>query len=234
MLHFVTENRRVQWDTYTMQDNNAVGLLIPLNLIYVSENMLELMLGQNSYRMFTEDGKIGYGIGDPDNRAGMTEAEAYSSWLNDVKTKERIFRTQLPLISVSQAHYDALFSLYYNTGSWKRVLSDVGVYDVYQAVKAQRWLLAADMIHDGKTDAGTRQREARVLQLADYTTSRTRTFLRSEGIKYAINQYTAGGLTESTKRQIETAYYRQTTAMIPGISELRKRELVNTLGKLGS
>lgn len=237
MLHFVTENRRTNWDTYTVQNTVSAGFLIPTNYIYVSPDMLALMLGENDYRMFAytaSDGKkrIGYGIGDPNNKAGMTEAEAYTAWLEDVKDKEVIFRRTLPLISITQTHYDALFGLYYSTGSWKRVFSDVGIYDLYTAVKAERWLLVADMINDGKVNPAARQREARVLQLADYTTSRTRTFLRSKGIQYAITQYNSEGISESTKRQIETAYYRQTTAFMPGMSELRKRELVNTFGKL--
>ena len=237
VLNFVTENRRTNWDIFTVQNAERVGFLLARNITYVSDEMIAIMLGQNDYRMFnyaTASGKraIGYGVGDAEAKAGVTESEAFSQWLDYIKQKERAFKASLPLISISQAHYDALFSLYCDTGSWKRVQSDVGIYDVYSAVKAQRWLLVADMINDGKVNPTARHQEARVLKLADYTNSRTRTFLRNEGIKFTINQYTTGNLTQLQQRQAENAYYRQTTAFIPGISEIRKRELVNTLGKL--
>ena len=237
VLNFVTENRRTNWDIFTVQNAERIGFLLARNITYVSDEMISLMLGQNDYRMFNysvNNGQaIGYGVGDPTVKAGVTESEAFSQWFGEIKQKERAFKASLPLISISQAHYDALFSLYCDTGTWKRVQSDVGVYDVYSAVKAQRWLLVADMINDGKINTSARRQEARVLKLADYTNNRTRTFLRNEGIKFAINQYTTGNLTESQKRQAENAYYRQTTAFIPGISEIRKRELVNKLGQLG-
>ncbi len=237
MLNFVTENRRTAWDTYTVKDDWRVNFLIAVTQLSVSDEMLQVMLSNNEYRMFrySIDGKnykIGYGQGDPTG-IGFTEVEAYSEWIEYIKEKERKFKSTLPLISMSQSHYDALFSLYCDTGNWKNVTSDVGTYDVFTAIKAGRFLLAIDMIADGKVNPAMRRAEARVFQLADYTTSRTRQFLRSEGIAYALKQYTSGGITtEFSKRQCETGYYRQTTAFIPGMTALRQRELIVKFGQL--
>lgn len=237
MLNFVTDNRRTAWDTYIVKDDWRVNFLIALPQLTVSAEMLQLMLAGSEYRMFrySADGKnfkIGYGYGDATG-IGITESEAYSAWIEYIKSKEAIFKSTLPLISMSQSHYDALFGLYCDTGTWKKVTSDVGVYDVFTAVRAGRWLLATDMIADGKVNPSSRRAEARVLQLADYTTSRTRQYLRSEGISYALKQYTSGSITtELSKRQCESGYYRQTTAFIPGMTNLRQRELIAKFGQL--
>ncbi len=237
MLNFVTPNRRTVWDTYTIKDDWTVNFFIATSQLHASSNMIKLMLANYQYRMFrySEDGKnfkIGYGVGDPTGN-GFTEAESYSAWIDDLKDREWKFKKTLPLISATQAQYDTLFSLYYNTGTWKKVTSDVGTYDVLTAILNQRWLLAADMIADGKVNPTMRRAEARVLQLADYTTSKDRIFLRNEGISYALNQYTGGIInTELSKRQCETGYYRQTTAFIPGMSNLRQRELIAQFGQL--
>jgi hypothetical protein len=237
MLNFVTENRRTIWSTHIVKDDWRVNFLIALTQLTVSAEMLQLMLSTKEYRMFrySADGKnfkIGYGYGDATG-IGVTEAEAYSAWIEYIKEKELRFKTTLPLISMSQSHYDALFGLYCDTGTWKKVTSDVGVYDVFTAVKAGRWLLATDMISDGKVNPIMRRAEAKVLQLADYTTGRTRPFLKSEGIAYALKQYTSGGITtELSKRQCESGYYRQTTAFIPGMTNLRQRELIAKFGQL--
>jgi len=237
MLNFVTENRRTIWSTHIVKDDWRVNFLIALTQLTVSAEMLQLMLSTKEYRMFrySADGKnfkIGYGYGDATG-IGVTEAEAYGAWIEYIKEKELRFKTTLPLISMSQSHYDALFGLYCDTGTWKKVTSDVGVYDVFTAVKAGRWLLATDMISDGKVNPIMRRAEAKVLQLADYTTGRTRPFLKSEGIAYALKQYTSGGITtELSKRQCESGYYRQTTAFIPGMTNLRQRELIAKFGQL--
>ena len=237
MLNFVTENRRTIWSTHTVKDDWRVNFLIALTQLTVSAEMLQLMLSTKEYRMFrySADGKnfkIGYGYGDTTG-VGVTEAEAYGAWIEYIKEKELRFKTTLPLISMSQSHYDALFGLYCDTGTWKKVTSDVGVYDVFTAVKAGRWLLATDMISDGKVNPIMRRAEAKVLQLADYTTGRTRPFLKSEGIAYALKQYTGGSITtEFSKRQCESGYYRQTTAFIPGMTNLRQRELIVKFGQL--
>ena len=106
MLNFVTENRRTIWSTHTVKDDWRVNFLIALTQLSVSSDMLELMLSTKEYRMFrySADGKnfeIGYGYGDTTG-IGVTEAEAYGAWIEYIKEKELIFKTTLPLISMSQ------------------------------------------------------------------------------------------------------------------------------------
>ena len=92
MLNFVTENRRTIWSTHIVKDDWRVNFLIALTQLTVSAEMLQLMLSTKEYRMFrySADGKnfkIGYGYGDATG-IGVTEAEAYSSWIEYIKDKE--------------------------------------------------------------------------------------------------------------------------------------------------
>lgn len=234
MLKYVNDpNLRTNWSDYVIADDFAVNFLVDSFQIYVSDNMIAQILGQTYFSMFNDGGHIGYGFGDVKKEFGYTEPEAFSDFLKNLKKKELAFKSTIPLRSISQTQYDALFSLYYHTGTWQRVVGDEGTYDLKYAVESENWNLAADIINNGKIDPDTRRREARVLKLADYSVDRTRAYQRNKGIQYARRIYKEGDIKDqSIIRQIEFAYYRQTTAFLPRMSELRKRELLIKVGQL--
>jgi len=229
MLQFVSERYRIPWDIHPIQDIWTTSRNINIYPITTSKEMLEIMLSNNRFRMFKENGSIGYGFGDADKVTGMTEQEAYSEWLDYIKLKERQLKKQLPLVELTQTQFDALMGMFIGVGKWRRIPSDEGIYDVERAVKEKRWKLVADMIANCNVkglDSRARLNEARVLMLGDYAVDKDRGWLRVEGVQHTRTKYVSGDLTESQKRQAEYAYYRQTGGgFLPNMAESRKRKV---------
>jgi len=231
-LKTVSQNNRIQWETF--QPINEWKLLYPFNstAMSCSVELIPLVLSHSRFRMSryldNTTYKIGYGYSDPTVNYGITEPEAYTDWIAAFKKKERDLKNQLSFVSaVTQSQFDALLSLYFLTGSWKTVVSSEGTYDIVDAIKKDEWYLVADMIANGKQDHDQRLREARILALADYNIDKDRTWLRIEGIQYARTIYSRGMNDLIAKKQLENAYYRETQAFLPTMSELKKREIAN-------
>lgn len=232
MLRFVDPERRIQWETFTVQDDYATKFRLNTGIVSVSEDMLALMLSYKSWsgvRYIDDDGeyKIGYGIGDPDDVQGYTESQAYAEWIGWVKNRQKILRAQLPIVAITQSAFDALLSLYLATGTWRTVVSNEGTYDLADAVKNGNWLLAADIISRGNIDPEQRRAEARVMQLADYSSFKTRNQQAVQGVLDLRKKYIVGIDNEFDKKQAEFVYYRQLGVFLPGMSQLRQRRVVN-------
>jgi len=232
MLLLPDANRRIQWETFTIQDEFAVQLIINKGIAIVSENMIGVMLAEKTWNgartLNPDSGKvdIGYGIGDIDDVQGYTESQAYAEWVGWLRNEQRKLRAQLPIIGITATAYDALLSLYVDTGDWRRVEANEGTYDLADAVKNGNWLLAADIIARGKVNPELRKKEARVMQLADYSVNKDRNMQVTQGIQRMRKQYVAGISNEFVKRQTEFVYYRQLGSFLPGMSDLRKRRVV--------
>ncbi len=231
MLRLVDAPRRVQWETYTVQDEYAVNFRINVGGIFLSQKMVDLILSYKKWsgvRYLNEDGEyeIGYGVGDPDDEQGYTEAQAYSEWVGLIRNRQKNLQIQLPVINMPQTKFDALFSLYLDTGTWRTVVADEGTYDLGDAVKNQNWLLAADILSRGKVNPELRRNEARVMQLGDYTNNKSRGQQTFRGIQEIRRRYVSGITSEFDKRQAEFVYYRQLGTFLPGMSQLRQRRIV--------
>jgi hypothetical protein len=230
-LKFVESQNRIQWDTFTVQDQFAVQFRINKGIAIVSEKMVEVILSTKTwssvrYQNTAGEFEIGYGIGDPDDEQGYTEPQAYAEWVGYIRNQQKKLRTQLPIVGVTQAAYDALLSLYLDTGTWRTVDSDEGVYDLADAVKNGNWLLAADIISRGNINPTTRKAEARVMQLGDYSAAKDRNQQIIQGVQRLRKKYVSGINNEFDKRQAEFAYYRQLGIFLPGMSQLRQRRVV--------
>lgn len=230
MLTLVDANRRIQWDTFTNQNKFTTQVLVNVGVASVSQQMLDVMLSEqqwNGVRYLDEDSfKIGYGIGDPTNEQGQTEADAYAEWIGDVRNRQKILRAQLPVVNLPQTVFDALVSLYVDTGSWRTIVADEGTYDLASAIKGANWLLVADILSRGKINPDLRRREAGVAQLASYVTTKTRSQLTIEGIQRLRKSYITGIANEFDKKQTEFVYFRQLGIFLPGMSQLRQRRVV--------
>lgn len=232
MLQFVDSTRRIQWDTFTNQDEFATKFRVNTGIAILSEKMSNLMLsykkwsGVRTFDTATGNYIIGYGIGDPDDYQGYTEAESYAEWISYVRNKQKTLRAQLPIFAITQSAYDALLSLYVDTGTWRTVEADEGTYDLADAVKNSNWLLAADIISRGNINPELRRKEAAVMQLADYTFSKDRNQQIIQGIHLLRKQYVNGISTAFDKTQAEFVYYRQLKIFLPGMSQLRQRRIV--------
>jgi len=231
MLRLVESNRRIPWETFTIQDEFAVKFVINVGVAVVSEEMLSLMLGYREWsgiryiNQATGDYEIGYGIGDPDDEQGYTEPQAYADWVGYIRNRQKNLRTQIPIVGITQAAFDALLSLYVDTGTWRTVQSNEGLYDLADAVKNSNWLLVADIISRGNVNPELRKKEAAVVQLGDYNTIKTRQQQRTTGIQKLRNSYVSG-LPEFERKQAEFVFYRQFGSFLPGMSQLRQRRIV--------
>lgn len=231
----VSPSLRIQWETFSKTEQQKWNSEFFISTQYqtVSEDAKSIILSNSRFRMFRYlDGnnnyKIGYGYGNPEKRDGYTEIEAYSEWIKELKRKENILQRQIPLLSLTQSQFDAILSLYFLSGDWKKIKGTEGTYDVLSSVREGDWLTVANMLANATENREQRLREARIIVLGDYFTDKDRTWLRNEGIQYTRTQY-VNSITDSfAKKQAEIAYYRQTNGtFLPNMREIRKREIVN-------
>lgn len=239
MIKIVSLPYRTQWEIFQPVDRFKTDFGVLTSMIKCSDEIIPIVLSNSKFRMYRyfddvlKTYKIGYGYGNPDQIHGMTEDEAYSAWIVEFKRKESELKKQLPLVSITQSQFDALLSLYFLTGKWRTIESTEGTYDILSAIKNQQWSLVADMIANGKTDRIQRQIEARVLMLGDYSTTKSRQWLRNEGVQYTRTTYISGISDNVAKKQAEISYFRQTMgAYLPNISDIKKREISLIVSKL--
>lgn len=229
MLTYVDADKRIQWEVYSVVDDFAARFKQAKSSIGLSNKMMAVLLSRYEYRGFRYlDGstyKIGYGYGDPTVVQGMTEDEAFAEWYGAIKNIEKNIVAQLPLTSIPQSVFDALFGLYLDTGTWRTVQSDDGTYNMLNAVRNANWLLIADILSRGKKNNGLRMQEAHIAKLADYVSTKTREQLSTAGLRYTRTSY-ANLTNELEKQQAEYSYYRQLGSFLPGMSDLRKRRIV--------
>lgn len=233
MLKTVAPENRVQWETFINQDEYATRMKFPTWGIMLSDKMADMILSYRKWqptRYFDDDSqthKIGYGYGDPDADQGHTEAESYAEFRGRLRNVQRTLSSQLPLTLIPQSTFDALFSLYLDTGTWRTLKADEGVYDLADAVKNAQWLLCADIMSRGIVNPEMRKLEARVLYLADYAIGKDRKQQTVQGIFELRKRYVGGIADQFEKLQAEFAYYRQFGSFLPGMSDLRKRRIKN-------
>ena len=230
-IRLVAAQHRIQWDTFTVQNTFAVQLLVNKGVAIISEPMIDFILSHKTwsgvrYQNSAGEYEIGYGIGDPDNAQGNTESQSYAEWIGFVRNEQKKLQAQLPVIGISQATFDALLSLYLDTGTWRTVVADEGTYDLADAIKNGNWLLAADIISRGNINPNIRKAEARIMQLGDYSSSKDRNQQIIQGVQRLRKRYVNGFTNESDKRQAEFVYYRQLGAFLPGMSQLRQRRVI--------
>jgi len=231
VIRFPAEQFRTQWEVFDVQDDFARQYNINLNLVTFSEDMMGVTLGFKEWSgiQYTDDlgdVRIGYGFGDPSIEQGMTEAEAYAELVEEYRQAQRIVKAQIPLVALPQTVFDALTSLYADTGTWRVVQADEGTYDMAFAVKNANWLLAADILMRGNVNPDLRKSEARVLYLGEYFWTKDRAKLTTDGIQRVRKSYVSGGLDPFQRRQAEFVYYRQLRAFLPTMSEAKQRRVV--------
>lgn len=229
-IRLVEASRRTQWETFRVQDEFATKFLVNPGIAILSESMVEVILGFREWRpvqYVSDQGlAIGYGRGDVMLEQGMIESEAYAEVISHFRNQQRIVRKQLPIRAIPQSAFDALVSLYIDTGTWRTVNANEGVYDLADAVRNSNWLLAADILMRGNVNPELRQAEARALYLADYTPLKVREQHRIRGLQRIRKEYVAGSLDAFQQKQAEFAYYRQLGAFLPGMTELKQRRVV--------
>jgi hypothetical protein len=232
MLTIVAAQYRIQWETFTVQNAFAVDYRYPVRRATVSDGMKDLILSRRTWsgvrKKDPTTGKyvIGYGVGDPDDVQGYTESQAYAEWVGDLRNRQKRLIAQLPILYITQTIFDALLSLYIDTGTWRTVQAEEGTYDLATSVKDGNWLLAADIISRGKINNDLRKKEARAMRLGDYSFTKTRNQQVAQGVQLLRTQYVAGIANEFDKKQTEFVYYRQFGTFLPGMTQLRQRRVI--------
>lgn len=239
LLQYVNQEDRIAWEQFRVVNEFQTTFLQNVGAIQITQDMIDVILALRQWRGFrytdsNDNDAIGYGIGDPFVEQGMTEDEAYAELIGYIRQKEKTLRAQLPVISIQGTVFNALLSLFIDTGTWRRVKSGNNNYDILYAVQNNNPLLLADMLATGTINPNLRKLEAEVVRLGSYTIRSSRNQKMVEGLGYIRKQYTTNAITSAQqRRQAEFAYFRQTATFgregvfLPGMSQIRQRMILN-------
>ena len=219
---FSVANTSIVNDTKLVKDFEASNEVI--NFIIRTENY-------TPYSYLDLDGvtKIGYNLNINTDSNGLTEAEAYNIFIDQLKIAERKLKKLLPIETLSQSQYDGLLSVYYKTGDFKKVGTEQRKFDVYDYVKNKQWNYYATALTNCGNDRITRQLEARIIMLGDYGIEKKRDFIKAASLKALERDYPIKMQTDKQKLQAERVYFVETSRFLPGMDQARMR-LVKALG----
>ena len=219
------------WTDYTIRDNDLYTLEIDINDVYASDSIILIALNLNAYTGY--DNK-GYGVKSTVDR-GITEQESYDTWSQLFQTTQRTLkkqllslgtsRTSLGLTSLPQSVYDGIMLYYWVTGTILTVTAGEGVYDTKDAILNKDWSKLASMMMRSNVYKQHCIRAATVLRLADYGTSKSRTWLRTTGIYKMRANNQIGLLNNDELRQARFAYYAETLDFLPLTPDSIKRDI---------
>ena len=194
----------------------------------LSSTALDRILMRTHFKAYAEDGVIGYVTSDVNEsyRYGITHAEAYSHWIENVKVFEKKIRQILgATFTLTQCEYDGLVSFLVNTGQLNTVTTVSGSYDLKTQILAKEWSTVASMIARDKTDSNSGGKDTSTIMLGDQGIVQSKSWSRNRGLQRLRRTFAT--LRDGYKiRQAEHTYYRETQQFLPNMSELRKREVV--------
>lgn len=219
----------VKWSEFTIRNTLDTSLTDVIENRELSSKALNMLLQNSRYNMYTDKGKIGYLTPDSAESYtyGMTEAEAYSDWVIDLKKKEKSFKNAMPANRLlTQAQYDGLVAFYYVTNQINKVVTVNGTYELREQILAGEWETVASMILRDRRDFNLNRKAGTVIVLGDYGRLLGRSWLRNQGLQRLRRNYLSI-VDGYQKRQAEHSYYRETQKFLPGMSEMRQREVVN-------
>lgn len=228
----ITEENLVEFELYTPLDRDLVTNKIPLKNLEASTSLIGLSLAQRRWKGYSyNDGadRIGYGTTRDVDGVGLTEEQSYSDWLEDFKNTERKFKKNVPLAEMTQTQYDALLSMYYNTGTLRFTGTELRQFPIFEYIKQEQWNYVATALVNSGDNRLLRQTEARIMMLGDYGKIKSRVDIKESGIQDMRKRYTK--LNDLQKRQAEYVYYSETRRFIPNMPEMRKRQIVTLYNK---
>jgi hypothetical protein len=114
---------------------------------------------------------------------------------------------------------------YWITGTILTVTANEGIYDTKDAILNKDWSKLASMMMRSNVYKQHCIRAATVLRLADYGTSKSRTWLRTNGIYKMRANNQIGLLNNDELRQARFAYYAETLDFLPLTPESIKRDI---------
>lgn len=238
MLNFnltpvVDNTNLIDYDLFTVLDSTGTNTLINLSELEASDKLINFKLRKTKWVGYKKDINgstvIGYQKKVDINGLGLTEAGAYSIWIEMFKDVERRFKKLFPLNTLSQSQYDAMLSLYADTGSFSHLGTDDRKFNLLDNINNRLWNYVATAMTLSGLHRGTRQSEAKILMLSDYGIYKNRSLIKEEGIQTLVKEYGTGQLNDEQKKQAEYVYYAETNRFLPNMTESRKRLLAKLL-----
>lgn len=223
------KNELIDFSEYTVYNKTDTANPKAITDHELSTTALNRILMRSRFNTYTTAGVIGYVTADTDEskyKYGITHAEAYSHWIENVKVFEKRIRQVLgTTFTLTQCQYDGLVSFFVNTGQLNTVTTISGSYDLKTQILAKEWSTVASMIARDKTDYNSGGKDASTIMLGDHGIVQSKEWSRNRGLQ--ILRRTFATLRDGYNiRQAEHTYYRETQQFLPNMSELRKREVV--------
>lgn len=230
----ITDDMLIDYTTFSVVDSSRVNDLKPVKDFEASDEIINFILRTEKYTPYSYidlDGstKIGYNLSIGIDSNGLTEVEAYNIFIDQLKIAERKLKKLLPLDTLTQSQYDGLLSVYYKTGDFKKVGTQIRTFDVYDYVKNRQWNYYATALTNSGVDRAIRQLEAKIIMLGDYGTEKKRDFIKAASLKAVERDYPRKMTTDIQKLQAERVYFVETKRFLPGMDQARMR-LVKQLG----
>jgi len=225
----VDSKNLIDYSLFTVIDSAAVNTSIFLSELEASDKLINAKLRSIKWLGYNKNSVIGYKRTVGLNGNGLTEAEAYTIWIEEFKDKERAFKKQFPLTSLTQAQYDAMLSLYADTGTFSRVGNATRQFEIFDFVTDKKWDHVATALTLSGANRLDRQIDAKILMLGDYGTYRDRSYIKEDGIQTLLKEYITNQMTDEQRSQAEYVYYAETKRFLPNMTESRKRLLAKQL-----
>ena len=134
-LQSTVDNKNlIDFGLFTVIDSTAVNTLINLSEHEASDKLINLKLKHTKWLGYSKNSVIGYNGTVGLTGTGLTEAAAYTIWIEEFKDKERRFKKQFPLNQLSQSQYDAMLSLYVDTGTFINVGTELRKFQLLEFI----------------------------------------------------------------------------------------------------
>lgn len=234
--NIITKDDLIPFDLFPVSDQDAATKLVNIKFLEASDKLINFVIRNIKWRGYAykdvdNQVKIGYNLTEGVNSLGLTEEQSYNIWIDKFKEKERLFKKIFVLDSLTQSQYDGLLSMYYFTGDWTSVGTDIRKFKLYDDIKARKWDYVATAMSNSGANRIIRQHEAKIIMLADYGVEKDRMLIKEQGIQNIVKHYPTRLLDDRARAQAEYVYYAETNRFLPKTPESRKRILAKQLNR---
>jgi hypothetical protein len=230
----VTAGDLIAYDLFPVLDRDAVSDVVLIKYLEASDKIINFLLRNIKWRGYVyldvdNREKIGYNLEVGLDSYGLTEADAYRIWIENFKDVERKFKKVMVLDRLSQSQYDGLLSMYYMTGDYTKVGTDIRKFNLFDDIKNRKWDYVASAMSNSGADRIMRQNEAKIIMLADYGVPKDRSLIKEQSLQDIVKRYPSRLLNDTARAQAEYVYYAETGRFLPKTSDSRKRILARQL-----
>ena len=224
ILSKINDKFKTSWDEFIVKDQDALDTQFDIDNISASEKLKLLALNMGRYSGY--DG-FGYDIGNASR--GITEQEAFNIWNQDFQKRQRTLIKQLGsfnIKTISQPVFDGLMLYYIINGNVLTVTSFEGQYELRDYVVNKDWDIVASMIKRSNFNRQFCSTASSIIKLSDYGKSKTRTWMRQNGIFEMRDKNEIDILSVSELERARFAYYAETQKFLPKMPEGIKRDII--------